>query len=214
MTLADRPLVDLLAAFRSPSPTPGGGSASALAGAIGTSLLAMVGSMPRHRAASEEDVDRLQAARRRCVDLGERLVALADRDSQAYDEVMAAYKLPKGTDAEKSVRSGRIQQAMATAIEVPLEIMRRASEAIEAGTVIATFGNVNAASDVGVALELLTAAHRGARLNVDVNLRSITDAEFAARARKEADRLQAECDAGVAAARADLGPSSSPRTGD
>ncbi|MGH9373911.1 MAG: cyclodeaminase/cyclohydrolase family protein, partial [Vicinamibacterales bacterium] len=166
MKLTEMSVVDLLAAVRSPRPTPGGGSASALAGAFGASLLAMVASMPRHRAESAEEVDSLQAAGRRCHELSERLTALVDQDSAAYDLVVAAYRLPKASDVEKSERSQRIQEALRSAVEAPLDVMRRCAEAVEAVRVVEAFGSPNATSDVGVALELLAAGLRGARLNV------------------------------------------------
>ena len=208
MTVANRSLLDLLAAIRSPEPTPGGGSVSAIAGALGASLLAMVGSMPKHRAQSEEDVERLRAAAGRCTDLSERLTTLADVDTSAYQQVMEAYRLPKGTDEEKSARSARIQEALVGAVESPIEVMRRCAEAIEAAAVVAAFGNPNAASDVGVALELLGAGARGARLNVDINLPSIRDAAYVERVRGAAATLDAECATGIQAARARLAQSS------
>jgi formiminotetrahydrofolate cyclodeaminase len=201
MKLTDTPITQALEAFRSSAPTPGGGSAAALAGALGTSLLTMVASMPRHRAGSEEDVERLQAAAARCTDVSNRLMALADADSAAYDQVVAAYKLPKTTDAEKGERSARIQQGLTAAIDVPLEVVQRCADAIETAAVVARFGNANASSDVGVALELLTAAWRGARLNIDINLGSIKDGSYAERVRNRVDTLALECDAGVTAAR-------------
>jgi formiminotetrahydrofolate cyclodeaminase len=191
--LTDRPVSDFIDALRSPSPTPGGGSAAALAGALGAALLAMVGSMPKHRAASEEDVDRLQGATARCGELCERLEGLVNRDSEAYDAVMAAYRLPKASDDEKGARKVAIQQAIAGAIETPLEVMRSSVDTIEAAAVIATFGNPNAASDVGVAIELLNASVRGARMNVEINLGSVSDAAVAERFRHDADLLEQEC---------------------
>ena len=113
MTFVERSVNDLLAAFRSPEPTPGGGSAAALAGAIGASLLAMVAGLPKSKAATEEDAARLNAAGERCAELAQMLAALVDRDSEAYDLVMAAYKKPKGTDEEKAARSAAIQAAHA-----------------------------------------------------------------------------------------------------
>jgi formiminotetrahydrofolate cyclodeaminase len=202
MKLAERPLIDLLAAFRSSAPTPGGGSAAALAGALGASLLAMVGSMPKHRGASEEDVERLRAAGSRCAGIADRLTELIDLDSAAYDRVMAAYTLPRTSDSDKGERAARIQQELGGAIEVPLDVMRRCSDAIEAATVIARFGNPNAGSDTGVALELLLAAERGARLNVVINLDGIKDPDLVERVRRNASTLDAECVAGAEAARA------------
>ena len=206
MKLIDRPLVELLAAFRSSAPTPGGGSASALAGAVGASLLAMVAAMPKHRAASEEDVERLRAAAHHCTELSENLAALIDRDAEAYELVVGAYRLPKECAADKLDRSVRIQQALRKATEVPLEVMRRCADAIESAAVVAAFANPNAASDVGVALELLTAGERGARLNVEINLGSVKDADYADHVRHQAEALEANCERGAAAARARLTP--------
>jgi methenyltetrahydrofolate cyclohydrolase len=204
MKLSETPINEALAAFRSTAPTPGGGSASALAGALGASLLAMVAGMPRHRAASEEDVDRLHAAASRCAQVSEALAALIDRDSDAYELVVAAYKLPKTSEAEKADRSARIQEGLTGAIDVPLDIVQRCADAIETGPVVARFGNPNAASDVGVALELLTAGWRGARLNIEINLGSIKDAHYAERVRNRLNTLALECDNGVTAAKAAL----------
>ena len=100
MKLTDGTVADLLAAFRSPDPTPGGGSASALAGAVGASLLAMVSALSKPKAVEDDDVLRLQVAGNRCRVLAEQLTALIDRDSEAYETVVAAYRLPKATDDE------------------------------------------------------------------------------------------------------------------
>lgn len=204
MKLTDYRVADLLAAFRSPEPTPGGGSASALAGAVGASLLAMVAGLPKPRAATAEDVTRLEAAGGRSAALGSRLSSLIDRDSEAYDRVVAAFRLPKGTDREQAARAAAIQEGLRDATETPLEVMRACSEALEQGAVVAAFGNRHASSDVQVGLELLGAGLRGARLNVDVNLGRIKDPAFVAAAAGEAERLAAEVETGIAAARARL----------
>ena len=183
-----------------PTPTPGGGSASALAGAVGASLLAMVAGLPKPRAATADDLERLAAAGAGCVALSERLSALIDRDSEAYELVVAGFRLPKGTDEEKAVRGTRIQEALRMATEAPLDVMRACAEAIGHAASVAAFGNPHAASDVRVGLELLGAGLRGARLNVDVNLDSIKDGEFVTAASDEAARLTAAADAGIAAA--------------
>ena len=189
MKLTDRTVADLLAAFRSPDPTPGGGSASALAGAVGASLLAMVSALPKPKAVEDDDVLRLRLAGNRCRALAEQLTALIDRDSEAYETVVAAYRLPKATDDEKAVRVAQIQGAMRAAIEAPLDVMRACHEAIAQGHVVAGLGNPNAASDVQVGFELLRAGLRGARLNVDINLASIKDVAYAEAVRVEAGRL-------------------------
>lgn len=193
MKLTELPVSGLIAAFGSPSPTPGGGSASALAGAAGAALLAMVAAMPKNRASTPEDAGLLQAAGTRCGKLSDALLDLVDRDSEAYDAVVAAYRLPKASDDEKSARKAEIQAAMKRAAETPLETMRYAAEALEAASTVARLGNANAASDVEVAVHLLLAAARGARANVEINLGSLEDAGCVAEVREEVRRIEEGC---------------------
>ena len=204
MKLTDKILLDLLAAFRSSDPTPGGGSAAALAGAVGAALMAMVAGLPKPVATTEQDLERLVAAGARCAELSTQLAALIDRDSDAYDMVVGAYRLPKGSDAEKAARSARIQEAMRAATEAPLEVMHACSDAIEQAAVVAAYGNRNASSDVQVGLELLAAGLRGAKVNAEINLGSLKDAEYGGRTRERIARLANEADRGVAAARTKL----------
>ena len=190
MKLTERRVDDLLQAFRSPDPTPGGGSAAALAGAIGASLLAMVAGLPKSRAATEEDVERLQAAGRRCAAIAGDLTTLVDRDSEAYDLVVGAYQQPKRTDEEKSARSAAIQQAMRAAIAAPLDVMRACAAAAEQGVVVAALGNPSASSDVRVGFELLGAGLRGAKLNVEINLGSVKDAAYVETVRRDVEEFE------------------------
>jgi methenyltetrahydrofolate cyclohydrolase len=191
VTLAAKPLAALLEEFRSSAPTPGGGSAAAVAGALGASLLVMVAGLPKPRAASDEDLRTLKDAGDRCSGHARRLEALVDGDSDAYLQVVDAYRLPKATDDEKSVRTIRIQEALKAATETPLEVMRLCSSAMADGAIVRDLGNANAASDVGVGMELLRAGRRGARLNVEINLDSLKDQAYAAAIRAEIDRLDA-----------------------
>jgi formiminotetrahydrofolate cyclodeaminase len=176
--LIEKSVSGLLEAFRSPAPTPGGGSASALAGAIGASLVAMVGSLPKPRATTAEDTERLQAAVSRCTALADELAGLVDRDSEAYETVMAAFRLPKNSDDEKRTRAARIQEALRVAIDAPLAVMRACAAAAEQAVVVASLGNLNAASDVQVAIELLTAGLNGARVNVEINVKSVKNVSY------------------------------------
>ncbi|MGH9310109.1 MAG: cyclodeaminase/cyclohydrolase family protein [Vicinamibacterales bacterium] len=191
--------------LRSSEPTPGGGSAAALASAIGTSLLAMVAGMPTRRAESPAAVDQLHDAGRRTAALAERLTSLVDEDSRAYDDVVAAFRLPKATDAQKSERSARIQSTLAAAVQAPLAVARHSAEALEAATTVAEYGNRNAASDTGVGIELLGAGLRGAALNVEINLRSIKDDAYVQQARSELDALAHRAEAAASRARRQLG---------
>ncbi len=119
--LAKKSLSDVLDAFSSSDPTPGGGSAAALAGALGASLLAMVAGLPKTRSNTPEERAALDAARAKILELRARLIDLIDRDAAAYDTVVAAYRLPKGTDEEKAARKSAIQAALQLATSVPLE---------------------------------------------------------------------------------------------
>ena len=190
MKLSENRMYDLLAAFRSSDPTPGGGSASALAGAIGASLLAMVASLPKPRTGTDAETADLRSAGGRCTELAVELEQLVDRDSDAYKLVMDAYRLPKLTDDEKAWRAAAIQDALTEATDAPLAVMRRCSEALGLVQVVERFGNANAASDVRVAVHLLRAALAGAGENVAINLGSLKDAGYVQQVREEAAALE------------------------
>ncbi len=187
--LVDMTVSEWLAELRSSAPTPGGGSAAALAGSMGAALLAMVAALPKPRAATGEDLDSLARAGERCTTLARRLEAVVDEDSDAYQHVMNAYRLPKSSDAEKSARMMRIQEALRAAVDAPLEVMRACTAAIADVDLVRSLGNPNAASDVGVAAALLAAARRGARLNVDINLDTMKDQAYITAVRDEVQRL-------------------------
>jgi len=192
--LVEHSVTDLLAAFRSSSPTPGGGSAAALSGAVGASLLAMVAGLPKSRASNDEDASNLSSARARCTALANELAALIDRDTEAYDLVVGAYRRPKETDEEKAARSAAIQAAMRAAIDAPLSVMRACDGALEQAGTIARLGNPSASSDVQVGVELLGAGLRGAKLNVDINMGSMKDAAYVQHVRSETERLVRQAD--------------------
>ncbi|HET9372981.1 MAG TPA: cyclodeaminase/cyclohydrolase family protein [Vicinamibacterales bacterium] len=174
--LAEKPLPALLDAFSSPDPTPGGGSAAALMGALGASLLAMVAGLPKTRTGAEDERKALDAARAALIDHQRALTALIDRDAAAYDLVVAAFKKPKATDDEKAARTAAIQDAMRIAAEVPLETARVCSAVVRSGRAVAQYGNLSAKSDIAVALQALGAGMQSAWFNVEINLGSIKDA--------------------------------------
>ncbi len=202
--LRRKPFDELLEAFCSSDPTPGGGSASALAGAVGASLLAMVAGLPKTRHAAEEDRPVLDEARAALLSLRDALAELVDADTAAYDRVVAAFRLPKATDEEKAARSATVQIAFRGATETPLAVMRACAQAIRHGGVVAARGNPSASSDVQVGLELAAAGLRGARLNVEINLGSLKDAAFVAAVTTEVAQLAGAAETDVADARARL----------
>jgi len=188
--LIEKPVRDLLAAFASSDPTPGGGSASALASAVGASLLTMVAGLPKTRSNSDEDRAALAAAAAALGSIRQQLTEAIDADTAAYDRVVGAYKLPKGSDADKSARTAAIQAALRAATEVPLGVMRLSAQALDAATAIAAHGHPGASSDVGVAVALLGAGFEGARLNVAINLSGIRDDSYTSTVAAETDRLR------------------------
>lgn len=156
-------------------PTPGGGSASALAAALGASLVSMVCNLtlgrPRY-AEHEAEARQLQAE---AATLGERLQRDIDRDAVAYGEVIAAYQLPRATDQEQAARSEAIQAATRGAALVPLGVVEASGSVIELAERALGKTNPNAASDLAVAALLGVAALDGAAANVEVNLSSLKD---------------------------------------
>jgi len=199
--LSEFALVDLLDAFASSDPVPGGGSASALAGAVGVSLLIMVADMPKTRTGAPEETADLADAASRLRPRRDEMAGLVDADGDAYAAVVAAYRLPKTNDLEKQTRTEAIQVAMREATEVPLETMRVCQQALRGAVIVAAAGNPNAKSDVGVAVELLMAGLRGARMNVDINLASLSDAAYVSRLMEERDALVADAEADADRAR-------------
>ena len=190
--LVDKSVRQLLDAFAAPTPTPGGGSAAALTGALAAALLEMVASMPKTKNGTPEDRAALDAALPELKALRTALTGLVDRDSASYDAVVAAYKLPKTTDAEKAARKAAVRAAMRGATDVPLETARASLAVARLARVVAEHGNPNAKSDASVALGLAVQAASGARANVEINLDSVGDADYAAAVRAELERMAAE----------------------
>lgn len=203
---ADHSISAFVEVLASPEPTPGGGTASAVAGAIATALLMMVSGLPKTR--NNNDAERVQLAESRAAltSVRERFLVLADEDSEAYNKVVAGYRMPKSNDAEKAARKQGIAAGMRAATEAPLETLRTAAAAVTHSRVVAQFGNPSAASDIRVALELLEAAAAGAAANVEANLTSLDDEAFRKAAASEMIEAGNKITEDVAAARAALLP--------
>ena len=187
--LTSKPLRDVIAAFASSEPVPGGGSASALASSVGTSLLLMVASLEKTRHQSNDDRTALTFASGALSGIQHQLTSAIDADSDAYGHVVAAYRQPKATDLEKSARKAAIERALRSATDVPLGVMRLSVDALKHAQEVAAHGHRAATSDVGVALALLQAGLEGARLNVRVNLDGISDRGYVDAVTAESERL-------------------------
>lgn len=201
-TFSSLPLGQFIESLASAQPTPGGGTAAAVTGAMGTALLVMVSGLPKTRHGSDQDKAALSEARGRLVPLIEEFQTSADRDAAAFDAVLAAFRLPKGTDEEKATRRIKVQEAFREATEVPLATLRLAVGALDEAETVARHGVASAASDVGVGGGLLLAAAEGAAANVRINLESLADEEFRARAETETTDLLARATEATARARA------------
>lgn len=197
-------VAQVLEALASPNPTPGGGTAAAIAGAMGTSLLTMVTSLAKSRHNTDEEREALAKIRESLTPLTTQLSRLSDEDTESFERVMAAYRLPKQTDDEKAARGRAIQAALTGATIVPLATLRACTAALGHARVVARYGNQSAASDTGVAVALLQAATDGALANVRINLSGLKDEAFTSSTGAEATQLSADAVAYAAAARADL----------
>lgn len=204
MKFAEMTVAQFLDALASPDPTPGGGTASAVAGAMGTSLLVMVTGLAKSNTNTDDEKASLTAARLALQPMVTALNALADADAASFDLVMTAYRLPKATDEEKAARSAAIQSALQGATTVPLQTLRACAGAMAQAETVAACGNRSAVSDVGVAIGLLEAAAAGAEANVRINLGSVRDAQFTSAAGDETTTLIAAIARQAAAARARL----------
>ena len=198
-------LIDLLDAFASNEPVPGGGSAAALAGAVGVSLLMMAAGLPKTKTGAPEEAADLSEAAARLRPLRETLTAMVDQDSDAYRAVLAAFRLPKTTEAQTGARAGAIQEAMRGATDVPLETMRVCQQALRGAVIVTRNALRTAHSDVATGIELLAAASRGSALSIEANLGAITDAAYVSRTRTECDVLAGDVTADASEARRILG---------
>ncbi|HJF64175.1 MAG TPA: cyclodeaminase/cyclohydrolase family protein [Gordonibacter urolithinfaciens] len=184
----DTSFIDELA---SAAPTPGGGGASAYAGALAAALASMVGNLTLGKKTYADVEDEVRASLARLDALRARLVALVDEDARAFEPLAAAYRLPKATPEEQAAKNAALQQALVGASDVPLAIMRAVADVVDEADYLAHHGSKMARSDAGVAAAFARAASDGASLNIFINAASMDDAAQAARYRGEAESLAA-----------------------
>lgn len=192
MTMKQLPVEQFLDQLASSQPTPGGGSAAAVMGAMGAALVSMVANLTVGKKKYAEVEPQVKEVLAESEKLRAQLTAALQEDVAAFDTVMAAYGLPKDTDEQKAARSVAIQAALKEATEAPLHCARLAHKVLPLTLRIAEIGNVNIISDAGVAVLAAQAALRSAVLNVFVNAAAIEDKSFAQPRMDEAERLMAE----------------------
>lgn len=190
VTAIDTTFLDALA---SGQPTPGGGGAAAMMGAMGAALISMV----CHLTIGKKGYESAEYDMRDLLEQAEALRAslqeMVGDDASAFDRLMAAYKLPKGTDEERAYRGAAIQNGLKGATQAPLDCARAAAEVIRLASSAVERGNTNVISDVGVGVLAGWAALQSAALNVNVNVPQLKDRTFADHALTEIAALLAEC---------------------
>jgi len=176
--LASKTLSEFIDDVAANTPAPGGGSVSALAGALGAALTAMVCQLTIGKKKYVDVQDDMIRILGQVDEIRAELTSLIDQDNEAFNGVMEAFRMPKDTEAQKEQRSAAIQEATKQATLVPLEVMRFCEKAITLSKAVAEKGNVNSISDTGVAGLMLRAACRGAAMNVAINLATLQEKGF------------------------------------
>lgn len=173
----------------SESPAPGGGSIAAYAGALGVSLATMVANLSSHKKGWDDRWQEFSNWADKGQKIKDELLKLVDEDTRAFNKIMDAFALPKGTDIEKATRTAAIQAATKYAIEVPFRVMELSLQSFEVIKAMAETGNPNSVSDAGVGALCARAAVYGAYLNVKINAASYSDKKYTARKLKKAKEL-------------------------
>ena len=176
--IKDKPVQTFLDELASKASTPGGGSAAAIMGAMGAALASMVCNLTLGKKGYESVEGEMQALLEKSEALRAKLTDMVRADVEVFDQVMAAYGMPKETDEQKAKRSEAIQTALKAATDVPLACARTCAEVIDLCKPVAEQGNKNVISDAGVAVLAAQAALRSAALNVYINVPGIKDKTF------------------------------------
>jgi len=191
---------EFINALKSSAPVPGGGSAAALAGALGAALLTMVGeiTMGKKKPEDKTPIEEALTVTRPSVD---KFLDLIAEDAEAFEAVMAAFKMPKEAEEEAEKRANAVEAATIVAADVPLITAKTAVEAAKAAKGLAEFGAKSAVSDVACGVLMLESAFKGAIYNVLINIPGISDEAVVRRLKAAADALSAEMSAAAAVAR-------------
>ncbi len=185
-------IVDFADELSSDSPAPGGGSVAALCGSLSAALSSMVAALTWSKKGMEDARPKMKEIGERAQQLKDWFVQAVDRDTDAFNAVIAAARLPRKTDEEIAARERAMEQASQNATRVPLEVLEQAVECFDLALIAARDGNPNSASDAGVAGACALAAAEGAALNVRINLPSVGDERARGEFEKNAEALLAK----------------------
>jgi methenyltetrahydrofolate cyclohydrolase len=178
MKLSEKTVSGFLSELSSNSPAPGGGSVAAFAAALGSALTSMVCRLTIGKKKYAAVQPEMEEVVKKSEELRMEFERLIDADTDAFNEVMRAYSLPKETPDQLAARTTAIQLASKQATMIPLTVMELCERSVPLIEAIAAHGNANSLSDAGVAALMTEAGCLGAKMNVDINLSSITDASF------------------------------------
>ncbi len=194
MDYLEQPLARYIEDAAAATPTPGGGSVTALAGALASTMASMAGEFTAGRERFAESQESVADALARLSETRTRLLELAHNDMAAYEAIREAGRLPRGTEEEQAARGDALREATAESLEVVEAVLAACLDVLEVTRELAETANPNLISDVGVAAELALGAARAARVNVRVNLRGYGDGAHAdeVRRRTEAALVRAE----------------------
>ncbi len=184
MKLIDYKITDFNEKLASGSATPGGGSVAGLSASLSAGLISMVVNLTK----GEE----LNQYGEKAGELRKQAEELIDKDTESFNKVMAAFKMPKDTDEDKEKRKAAIQAALEQASLTPLQTMKLSLQLLKGGCEVIKNCNPNTISDIGVAGQMGLAAIRGAYYNVMINACSLTDEKTASRLKEEADAILKE----------------------
>lgn len=183
--IKDHPIQEFLDDLASNAPTPGGGSAAAIMGAMGAGLVSMVCNLTIGKEKYKAVEDEMKTVLDQAEALRDHLTDMINTDTEVFDRVMDAYRMPKETGEEQAAREEEIQAALKAATEVPLDCARAGAEVIKLSRFAAENGNSNVISDAGVAVLAGYATVKSAALNVYVNIGAMDDPAFAQTAKQE-----------------------------
>jgi len=178
MMLANLSITEFLEKTASKDPVPGGGSAAALGAAIASSLSEMVANLTVGRKNYTAVEDEMKAISKQAADFRDKLIGYIDKDSDAYQQVIQAFKLPKNTEEEKNIRARAVQEGLKEATRVPMCVAEDAFKIIELAGKVVEKGNRNAVTDGAVAAMMARTAVLSALYNVKTNLSQIKDRSF------------------------------------
>lgn len=194
MLLQDQSIKDFAALTASDAPVPGGGSVSAMCAAISSALTQMVAGLTAGKKGYETETEKMTEIVNTMPKNTAEFLDGIDRDSEAFDLVMNAFRMPKATDEEKAVRRQKINEATVYAAEVPMKLAREAVKLFPVIDYVSSSGNKNALSDIAVATMILRTAVRGALFNVRINLASLPESDYKSALSLEVIELEKQAD--------------------